>query len=221
MIIYKKDLRSGTFNKEDLHIKSMRPKKDETILLSNLEGLMMRVEVIEYDYRTGLGNYKIIEEVVNIKPKERVLIQCQIDKVYLDKLCELLPIVNITELVIVTSELSQMQTINLERLNNICIRSCEQSHNPYLPRISVVKIPMIEYLKTLTIKPLILELPEKNNQRKNLIASDCILVGPEGGFSLSEIKFLKVNNYEQTSISKQVLPAWLAGYSYYSMMELL
>jgi 16S rRNA (uracil1498-N3)-methyltransferase len=215
MIIFKKNIESLEFSSDDSHIKTLRPKMGAVLRLTNLEGSIYTIEVINYDFKSGKGIYKIINHIITPKPIPRTIIQSVIDKNYLDKLFEIVPIVNITNVVLVESEYSNVPNINLERLESIMIRACEQSENVFKPTIKlIVKQKLVQYLQSESIVGTVLELPEKNsNQLDSKL--DTIIVGPEGGFSNNEIDFFVKNNYPFYSIKCNVLPAWLAGFGYY------
>lgn len=215
MIIFKSNINNCTITKEDTHIKTIRPKEGDILRLTDLKGTIATVKIINYDFKNGIGAYIIVEQVKSEPLPGKVLIQAIIDKNYLDKLCELLPINNITHLTLVQSDYSNSTNINIDRLKLILIRSCEQSENPYLPTIEVIdKIKLTQYLESNNIMGTVLELPTKNI-KPSLTKMDTIIVGPEGGFSDSEIKFFEDKQYPFYSIKCNVLPAWLAGYSYF------
>jgi 16S rRNA (uracil1498-N3)-methyltransferase len=217
MLIFKQNIFNCNFTVNDTHIKTMRPKEGAVLRITDLNGTIATIKILNYDFKTGLGEYKIIEDTKLEKQKDQILIQSIIDKNYLDKLCEIIPINNITKLVLVESDYSNVPNINLERLNLILTRSCEQCENPYLPTIELItKTKLTQYLKSNNTKATVLELPSKNNQ--TLTAKlDTIIVGPEGGFSPEEVLFFIDNQYPFYSLNCNVLPAWLAGYSYFSM----
>jgi 16S rRNA (uracil1498-N3)-methyltransferase len=215
MIIYKKNIESLEFTAIDTHIKTMRPKLGAILRLTDLNGSLYTIEVLNFDFKTGKGNYKIIDRIIQTKPTPTTLIQSVIDKNYLDKLFEITPIVNITKIVLVESDYSNVPNINVERLESILIRACEQSENLFKPSIEVInKQKLIQYLYSNSIIGTVLELPSKNNS-KNISKLDTVIVGPEGGFSPDEIDFFDNNKYPFYSLKTNVLPAWLAGYSYY------
>jgi 16S rRNA (uracil1498-N3)-methyltransferase len=215
MIIYKKNIESLEFTAVDTHIKTMRPKLGAVLRLTDLKGSMFTIEVLSFDFKTGKGKYKILDTIQLTKPKPTTLIQSVIDKNYLDKLFEITPIVNITKIVLVESDYSNVPNINIDRLESIIIRACEQSENLFKPIIEVIdKQKLIEYLNSNSIIGTVLELPSKNNSKNNS-RLDTVIVGPEGGFSPDEIDFFNNNEYPFYSLKTNVLPAWLAGYSYY------
>jgi RsmE family RNA methyltransferase len=217
MLIFKQNIFDCKFTVNDSHIKTMRPKEGAVLEITDLNGTIATIKILNYDFKTGLGQYLIIDNNKHEMHKDQVLIQSIIDKNYLDKLCEIIPINNITKLVLVESDYSNVPNVNLERLNLILTRSCEQCENPYLPVIELItKTKLTQYLKINNIEATILELPSKNNQALSTKLST-IVAGPEGGFSPEEVEFFINGNYPFYSLKCNVLPAWLAGYTYFTM----
>jgi RsmE family RNA methyltransferase len=215
MLIFKQNIFDCKFTVKDTHIKTMRPKEGAVLKITDLNGTIATIKILNYDFKTGLGQYSIIDNNKQEMHKDQVLIQSIIDKNYLDKLCEIIPINNITKLVLVESDYSNVPNVNLERLNLILTRSCEQCENPYLPSIELItKTKLTQYLKNNNIEATILELPSKNNQSLSTKHST-IAVGPEGGFSPDEVEFFINSNYPFYSLKCNVLPSWLVGFSYF------
>lgn len=215
MIIFKKNIDDCKFTITDTHIKIMRPKEGAVLRITDLQGCIATIKIVSYDFKTGIGSYNIIDKIIYPKPKNQTLIQSIIDKHYLDKLVEIVPIADITKLILVQSDYSNVPNVNLERLELILIRACEQCENPFLPTLELINnSSLTQYLSANKTLGTILELPSKNKQEQS-VKLDTIVVGPEGGFSPQEVQFFKDNQYPFYSIECKVLPAWLAGFSYF------
>ncbi len=214
MIIFKSDIQSCCFTKEDEHIKVIRPKPGSVLKLTDLNGTIYTITVDDYDFKKASGKYTINDSKVIQKPNPKILIQSIVDKAYLEKLFEILPIPLITKVVLVYSYFSPSQKINMDRLNLILKRSCEQCENPYLPEIILESLPLTEYIYKNSIRPTVLELPSKNSQTINT-KTNLVLVGPEGGFSKEESDLFQKLKLPFYSIKSNVLPSWIAGYSYF------
>ena len=133
------DLKVGWLNLEDArHLHSLHPKVDDCYTFTNLKGEFTLGKILEINKK--LTSYKIQFGEVNngVQLEEKILFQHQTDKLYLEKLVELVPIAGITKIFLCSGDFSPKQNISLERLNKILIRSCEQSHNLFLPEILVL-----------------------------------------------------------------------------------
>jgi RsmE family RNA methyltransferase len=221
MYIYKKDLLNLKFSNQDFHIKSLRPKVGQNFYLTNLIGEVALISVVFYDYKTATGDYIIVKKFTKpTKLIEKIVIQIQTDKLYLEKMCEILPIANVSKIFIVRGDFSPKQDINFDRLNSILIRSCEQSENPNLPKLEFVK--NLSEIENLIIQnnAVVMELPNKNStiQKQEKKIKSCVISGPEGGFSKKEIDYfnsLSLNFVSLDNHTVGVLPAWLSSYSYF------
>ncbi|MGL4758728.1 MAG: RsmE family RNA methyltransferase, partial [Patescibacteria group bacterium] len=90
----------------------------------------------------------------------------------------------------------------------------EQCESTYLPNLKFYNTKLTDYLYNNSIRPTIMELPAKNQQTINS-KSSVVVVGPEGGFSKREIEFFNQHKYQFFSFKSNVLPSWIAGYSYF------
>lgn len=220
------------------HFKSIRPKIGDKLEVTNLQGILMNTEVLDYDFKSGNGRIKILStKKDNNDDSKRVLIQAIIAKEYLEKLVEIAPIAKITTIIIANSNYSQKYNLtetHKNRLESILIRACEQSHCLHKPIIeyrldtNIDNSDMIsEYCKT---KIVVMELPSKNSaasknkdnlEKKNSTTTSniTVIVGAEGGFDHNELNNFKAKESENLlrieSLNVGILPAWLAGYSYF------
>jgi RsmE family RNA methyltransferase len=214
-------------NKTLPHLTTIRPQAKQVFGFCDLKGSSGILEIISFDRKKNCGVYQVKTLETKAQNSQTKLYQIQTDKQYLDKMCELLPLIKLNELVIVKGLNSPNQNINLERLNSILVRACEQSECLYLPKVRIIEFAsMIEELRSnqpeIQQKTAALELPTKNSNNK-INASDqnyqiCIC-GPEGAFSPLEIlELVKVPNLSFISFDNNttgVLPAFVAGYSFF------
>ncbi|MGL4757782.1 MAG: hypothetical protein ACRCXZ_00460, partial [Patescibacteria group bacterium] len=124
MIIFKEDLSSQRFSKEDQHLKVIRPKKGNVLKLTDFKGNLVEIEVLHYDFKSGEGEYSILSSKFEPKPTPKVLIQSYIDKVYIEKLVEIIPITKVTDIVFVFADNSNESKFNEERILLILKRAC-------------------------------------------------------------------------------------------------
>ena len=100
----------------------------------------------------------------------------------------------VSKIIPIISERTEVKELNHERANRIVIEATEQSNQLVPPEITNV-IKLKDFLKTFdqTSKLLFADVNSKDNLKiedlKNL-KSLCLLIGPEGDFSVEEIQFL-------------------------------
>lgn len=214
MIVFKENINSLEFIKDDAHIKVIRPKPGQLLKLTDFKGNIYNVEVLDYNFKTSQGSYKILNTINVKKPQTRTLIQSQIDKTYIEKLLEIAPLANITEIIIVNAQYSNSSKLNIDRLKSIIYRACEQCELPYLPTLTIENQDLISYIYKNSLRPTIMELPSKNSKSEST-KSSTVVIGPEGGFSTKEIEFFNDQKLSFYSLKSNVLPSWIAGYSYF------
>lgn len=203
-------------NEESNHFKSMRVKVGEIIEVTNLKGTKANIKIIEINKNYSEIKFEILETTKNTQSTSKVLIQAITDKVYLEKLCEIAPLSGITEIKLFFSDRSIKQNVQIERLNKILIRACEQSETLFLPNLKVIDQNKLNKIITET-KPVILAcyLGEEKLITKISTKNSCI-VGPEGGWSENELECFKSQNLDFVSLGQTIFPAWLAGFRYFS-----
>ena len=206
---------------ESEHLISCRIKVGEIINITNLKGQKAIIKITVADLKKGIFEYEILELEQLKKPvNQNILIQAQPDKLYLEKICEILPLAKVDKIVIFSSDFSQKQNINLDRLERILIRSCEQCHSNFKPDIQIItsRHEIEEIVGDL--KPVVLEIPIGEQADVKKIQSDhnAILVGPEGGWSDREIKLFNSHNLKFQSLGNIVYPAWIAGFVWFSRL---
>lgn len=206
-------LQNHTLNKsKSSHLWSLRVKPGNTLQATDLNGTLASIQIQEVNKSKQTLSYLVkSKEQARPYPK-KILYQAQIDRLYLEKLIEVLPLARITKLIIFRSQNSLKQQINIERLDKILTRSCEQSESLWKPEIIVTDTSLEEILKTQ--KPLVLE-QTKDSRLKQKNHVDSVLVGPEGGWSDAEKSLFKDLNTQIYSLGKVNLPAWIAGYTYF------
>ena len=186
---------------EPLHhlVNVARIEKDERLLLLNGQGLCVETLVIsvnkkelrlqhtshhcsvrEYNFDLALG-----------MPKRDAL------ELSLKQATEL----GFKRIFLIRTDHSQMKAPEDERSLKLLISALEQSNAPFLPELIVTswdKIPWNEYQSAL-----LMDSQTKNQQKTpRQVTSSLLIVGPEGGFSCNELRFL----YQLEQISVVNLP---------------
>lgn len=108
----------------------------------------------------------------------------------------------ITTFIPLLTERSEKKGLNLERLKKIAIESTEQCGRSYPPLIhNIHKLTDLDLPSAVILDP-----RGENKEFKNLVQNrKIILIGPEGGWTDSEIKLFRDRNAEIVSCGSQVL----------------
>lgn len=229
----KKDNDYFELNKDDIrHIKLVMRMKDNDL-----------IEVV-YDNKVYLCCLENVNSNIRIKIKNEVFNDIKKDK----KVCLIIPVLKenkmdmilqkstelgVDEIIPVITERSIIrvdgkENKKIERWNRICKEASEQSMRTDIPKISNIKnlkdIINIDGLKV------ICSTTEKKNNIKMFLQSNNsydkinLVVGPEGGLSNNEEKFLENNNFVRVSLGSQILrvetvPIFILSVINYENME--
>jgi RsmE family RNA methyltransferase len=273
MHFYIPNLKSNILTEsEAAHLFVMRVQENKTYSACNLEGKTCKILITKVDKKTKTIEFEEAEIPKQAEFKPRAMFQAIPDKVYLDKLCEVLPLSGVTDLFLFYSDNSIEYPINKERITKILIRSCEQAQVAYLPKIVVLnkqdlEIELKKHLPTVLDcnvkmeKPVAegLSLHGKNprNQVSDLQYSNMepqgfryeapnqntvtetptfrqnphptsptgeeqtkpAIIGPEGGWTETEINYFQSLNLSFASLGSTIYPAWIAGLVWESKMK--
>lgn len=194
---------------------SMRVEKGHKVNLTDLNGTVAKVKIINLNKKQLIIDYEILEENFLTleeywsKTNKLNLFQATLDKLYMEKLFEILPHSDFRNIYFFEAEFSQKQNVNLERLNKILIRSLEQSQSLYKPQISFIKkTKLLELISQ--HNPTFLNCQTKNGLTKTN-AIDSYLIGPEGGWSQKEVELFKQLNLKELDLGARIYPAWLVS----------
>jgi RsmE family RNA methyltransferase len=252
MHFYIPDLKANKLTQdESSHLFVMRVQEDKTYTASDLEGRTCKILIRKVDKKSKTIEFEQAEIPKTAEFKFKIMFQAIPDKLYLDKLCEVLPLSGVTDLFLFYSDNSVQYPVNQERITKILIRSCEQAKVAYLPKIIVLNkkdldlelkkhLPTVldcnvaltqslsheNSFSTLTyiagntmsfaeegiIPPVkgARGLPQ-NSHSKQEQSHKPALIGPEGGWSESEIKYFQSLNLSFESLGSIIYPAWIAG----------
>ncbi len=212
MYFYVTNLNNKTVSGEAVeHLLTMRVKPGEVVWLTDLQGHLKEAKILNVDKKIKTVTYQTLGYQINPKPPERVLIQSIPDKNYLDKLVELLPFSSFTKLILVNTDNSPQCNLNLPRLRKISVRSCETAERSWAIEIKQAD-SLTTALANFDLKKIVVLHPSGQQAK----VSDWIgcLVGPEGGWSQSELSLFQSFGLQQYSLGATVYPAWLAGYTF-------
>lgn len=219
MFFYIPDLNQTRLEKPQTdHFFSMRVKSLDVLKASNLKGLVAKIKVLDINKKQKTLEYEILEQKQEKTPKPKILYQAILDKIYLEKLVEILPLARVNKLCLFASDYSQKNEIKISRLEKILIRSCQQSENPFLPKIEL--LDTLEVSNSLDpSKHIVLDKNLDFNfldLKKELDPFSLTpLVGPEGGWSKAELLLFKEKKLKFVNLIGGVYPAWIAGAVYF------
>ena len=195
MLFYVPELNQNIIKSEEInHFKTMRVKIGEIVEATDLKGTKAKIKILEinknylvlkfeileqktYSQNTNSKNTVIlsltgdplaIENKIPTKPSQKILFQAITDKVYLEKLCEIAPLAGITTINLFFSDRSIKQNVQIERLNKILIRACEQSETLFLAKLVVLDKKELAQ-KILESKPAVLACYLDKEETENLI----------------------------------------------------
>ena len=195
------------------HMLSMRLRYKDKVVVTDLRGNWARVSIGMVDKKHKLVKYHIRKQGAVENTNRGVLIQAVPDKLYLEKLVEVAALQGMERIYFYYSERSVRQKIKEDRLQRIILRACELSEHYWAPEISFVEAADVENLLR-EHRPTVLEQVTEGVTTTDTPAKN-ILVGPEGGWSQTEITYFRTLSLPFQSMGESVYPAWLAGFAYF------
>jgi RsmE family RNA methyltransferase len=214
MIFYVPNISSGEIKGDDTaHLLSMRVQSSNQIIITDLKGNYVDVELLEVDKKKKLITYRIVKTHFKDRKNNSVIIQAIPDRLYVEKMVEALGIHGVGKIYFFYSDRSAQQDIKIDRLQRILQRACELAEHKWAPEVIILEKGEINEILQ-QHQPIVLEQMNTSNSSENNSNHQAVLVGPEGGWSKSEIeKFHNLKLYFH-SMGDVVYPAWLAGFAY-------
>jgi 16S rRNA (uracil1498-N3)-methyltransferase len=224
---------------ESRHLSSLRPKPKQKFVATDLKGGLLLVQIESFYKNKQEIELKILYKLKSeFKEKSRLILQAKTDKLYQEKIVELLPFID-AKICFFDSQFSPKGNLKQDRLDKILIRSCEQSQTSLKPQILSAK-NLQEVLETFVLnkkinldkksicqvlhtqKPKLKEKSELKDLEPKKYSKNSdqqiILIGPEGGWSQQEIDLFEELDLEFVFLGSKIYPAWLAGFAYFSSM---
>lgn len=107
---------------------------------------------------------------------------------------------------LIKSEYSQMRFPEEERVQKILISALEQSNAPFLPEVITLDWKDINWANYEESVLLDSQISESRTQEKKNHGESILIVGPEGGFSPSELQYLRaLNNVQIVNLPTPIL----------------
>lgn len=197
-------------------IKVLRLKLNDQIQLFNGVGLKIIGKIIDLNPKST--KIEIIKKE-QIKPGITNKIHIAIGPTkninrfewFLEKSVEM----GLNEITPIISDNSERTKINSERLNKKMITALKQSRNPFLPKLNPI-LKFSEIIQNNANNHKFICHNENRNVEylKNKIKSNSdiiILIGPEGGFSMQEVRLAEQNGFEQVLLGNNRYRTETAG----------
>ena len=133
--------------------------------------------------------------------------------------------IGVSEISFIKTNRTLRKKVNIDRINKIAISAMKQSSQFYLPHINNLN-SFKNVVSNLSEKQLFIAHLEDQERKK---ISDiyqknnncCIMIGPEGDFTIDEIDLAKKNNFKSVSLGNSRLRTETAGIYAVSMVKAL
>lgn len=203
-------------SQESLHLaKVLRKKVGDSIHLTNGKGILFDAEIISINKRTSSLKTKTVLKT-DLKTSNLTIAIAPTKNItrtewFIEKSVE----IGIKEIVLFISNNSERRAVKLERLQLKSLSAMKQSLKLFLPEVlAPVKFKkLIEQSLEYEVKLIAYVEENVENIVKYLEPqkSTIVLIGPEGGFSKSEITFAKQNDFKSVSLGTSRLRTETAG----------
>ena len=205
-------------------IKVMRIKENEVFSLFNKDGEWLSEIVFLDRDRVEVKFLNKLKEPTKNSNIELAI--CLVKKSPMDTILQKATELGVTKITPIVSERTEVKELNFERAKKIVIEATEQSNQLIPPEISQV-IKLKDFLNNLdsSTKLLFADVNSKDNLKKEFLSeakSLCVLIGPEGDFSPSEIELIHRNpNVAPFTISRNILRSDTAVISAISLVNFI
>ncbi len=194
-------------NKEKTHhlFNVLRMKESEKVLVLNGRGVIANAQIEKLSKKEALLK---IESIVEYTPPHYLSLALAFIKKEALEICLREAVeLGIHEVYLFPSQFSDKVIINIERLEKIIELSLEQSNNPFKTKLIVKKnINEIAFEKFDFIRSYH-PYPFKSlaHKERSLNKSGLIIIGPEGGFSPTELEFMQQKECEFVRLNSFIL----------------
>ncbi len=218
-LFYKPNIQSNTIlsEQESKHcIRVLRMQQGDSLQIIDGKGGLYTCEIIEPHYKRCA--VKIVEEIQDFGKRDyyihiAIAPTKNLDRIewFLEKCVE----IGVNEVSFLYCQHSERKVLKLERLEKIAISAMKQSLKTYLPKLNELT-SFDQFVKNnQQTSKMIAHLEEdERNSIQSLQHSQqdyCILIGPEGDFSLEEIKLAYNHDFKAVTLGNSRLRTETAG----------
>ncbi|MDA8699346.1 16S rRNA (uracil(1498)-N(3))-methyltransferase [Flavobacteriaceae bacterium] len=195
-------------DEESRHLsKVLRKQPGDVVAVTDGKGTEVRVEIQNISPRKSSG--LITETILHPSPKHKTHIAIAPTKniVRLEWFLEKATEIGIHRITPILCKHSERKMIKNERLNKIIQAALKQSQQFHLPKLDELRTleSFIEEQNGGYIAHCNPGTKQELADLKSIENSTCILIGPEGDFSVDEVTFAEKNNFKPVSLGKQRL----------------
>lgn len=199
--------------------KVMRIKEGEHFSLFNDKGeWLARINKLN----KGVVNFIIIKKLRNSENENEIWLAFTPIKLnYLNLMIQKATELGVTKFMPIITERTIVRKINEKRIRKIIIEASEQSNRLNLPELDKLK-NLDEFIKENAQTTVIFGDLNSNNKKINIKGSDpiCILIGPEGDFSVKERENIsKLKKIIPLNINQNILRSETAAISMISIIS--
>ncbi len=201
--------------------KVMRIKVDENFILFNQSGeYKAKVENLV----KGFVEFSIVKKLRSADASKEIWLAFTPIKLnYLNLMIQKATELGVTKFMPIITERTIVRKINEKRIRKIIIEATEQSNRLNLPVLDKLK-NLDEFIKENAQTTVIFGDLNSNNKKINIKGSDpiCILIGPEGDFSLKERENIsKLKKIIPLNINQNILRSETAAISMISIISFI
>ena len=185
--------------------RSFRKNIGDSIMITNGFGCLCNAEIVEIGKKIKVK----INSIEKFKPSSHSvhialspLKNVSRFEWFVEKSTEL----GISQITPLVCEYSEKKKVNMDRLERILISSLKQSNQFFKPIINSIKT-FEDFIRDNEDELLMANLKTSNKIKRELFTQNniCLMIGPEGGFSDSEIKLAKKKNIKEITLGNSRL----------------
>lgn len=198
------------------HLFSFKPVINDIFFFTDFKGNYSKTKILEFNKKNKEIEILVLEShfrsekefLEDFDESFSIALACP-DKIYLEKFIELVVLFPVINIHLFFSQRSLRYAINLDRINNIMIRSASQCQRVYLPKIIINHDENFEgYEKKILFDTQSEIKYDQAFKKTNKSNNKLYIMGPEGGFTKTEIEEFKSNDVIIVSKNGLIMPSW-------------
>jgi len=205
--------------------KVMRKKKGDLLTVLDGKGSKYTAIIIKADKKNILLEIKTIDRVPNTGIGLHLIISPTKSHDRIDWLVEKSTELGIQKISFMNCDRTERKKINLDRIKRISISAIKQSGQLYAPEINNI-LSYKQIIDDISEDQRFIAHLEKDKKKHlrsiyNKSKNCCILIGPEGDFTIDEINLAKENNFHSITLGENTLRTETAGLFVVSLINIL